>query len=108
MKRNLLGLIGLATLMATAACHKAAPVAKTPPPDTTPVAPAPAAPQPGQRASTPAPHPPQRAATPAPSQPRTGRGKKQSGGGRQARARGPGVPGVDGNSERAAHHRQLG
>jgi peptidoglycan-associated lipoprotein len=71
MKRNLLGLMGLAILLATGACHKAAPVAKTPPPDTTPVAPAPPPPQPGQRASTPAPQPAQRAATPAPSQPRT-------------------------------------
>jgi|HubBroStandDraft_6_1064221.scaffolds.fasta_scaffold123280_2 peptidoglycan-associated lipoprotein len=70
MKRNILGLIGLATLLATAACHKAAPVAKTPPPDTTPVAAAPPPPQPGQRASTPSSQPAQRAAAPAPSQPK--------------------------------------
>jgi peptidoglycan-associated lipoprotein len=70
MKRNILGLIGLATLLATAACHRPAPVAKTPPPDTTPVPAAPAPPQPGQRASTPAPPPAQRAAAPTPSQPK--------------------------------------
>jgi peptidoglycan-associated lipoprotein len=54
MKRNILGLMGLATLLTTAACSHPAPVAKTPPPDTTPVANAPRSTPPGQRAATPA------------------------------------------------------
>ena len=40
MKQGLLTLVGLATLLSTAACHKAAPVAQRPP-DPTPVAEAP-------------------------------------------------------------------
>lgn len=68
MKQNILALMGLATLLATAACHHAKPVAQTPKPDTTPVASAPAAPQPAQRASTPTQQPTQRAAA-TPSQP---------------------------------------
>jgi peptidoglycan-associated lipoprotein len=70
MKRNTLAIIGFAALMTTAACHKATPVAKTPPPDTTPVASTPAPPQPAQRAATPTPQPPQRSVT-TPSQPAT-------------------------------------
>jgi peptidoglycan-associated lipoprotein len=72
MKRNLLGLMGLATLLATAACHKTAPVAKTPPPDTTPVANAPRSTTPGQRGSTPSSsQPSQRASAATPSRPGT-------------------------------------
>ncbi len=42
MKRTKnLAYLGLAVLLATAACHKAAPVAASHPPDTTPVAPPP-------------------------------------------------------------------
>ncbi len=69
MKRNILGLMGLATLLATAACHKTAPVAKTPPPDTTPVANAPRSTTPGQRGSNPSSQPSQRAAASNPSRP---------------------------------------
>lgn len=57
MKHATLALMGLATLLSTAACHKAAPVAQKPK-DTTPVASAPAPAQAAplqQRASTPAP-----------------------------------------------------
>jgi peptidoglycan-associated lipoprotein len=64
MKHATLALLGLATLLSTAACHKAAPVAQKPK-DTTPVASAPAPAQAAplqqrQQASTPA------ASTPAP------------------------------------------
>jgi peptidoglycan-associated lipoprotein len=62
MKRNILGLMGLATLLTTAACSHTAPVAKTPPPDTTPVANAPRSTTPPQRAATPAQQQAQRAA----------------------------------------------
>src|SRR5271163_2786521 len=70
MKRNILALMGLATLMATAACHKAKPVAQTPKPDTTPVASTPAAAKPATRAATTSPQPAQRAAA-TPSRPGT-------------------------------------
>jgi peptidoglycan-associated lipoprotein len=70
MKRNILGLMGLATLLATAACHKTKPVAKTPPPDTTPVASAPRSSTPAQRANTPSQQSNQRAAA-TPSRPGT-------------------------------------
>jgi len=70
MKKNILALMGLATLLTTAACHKTAPVAQTPKPDTTPVAAAPAARQPAQRASTPTQQQSQRVAS-TPSQPGT-------------------------------------
>jgi peptidoglycan-associated lipoprotein len=59
MKHATLALLGLATLLSTAACHKAAPVAQKPA-DTTPVASAPPAAQAAplqQRASTPTPTP---------------------------------------------------
>jgi peptidoglycan-associated lipoprotein len=59
MKHATLALLGLATLLSTAACHKAAPVAQKPK-DTTPVASAPPPAQAAplqQRASTPAPTP---------------------------------------------------
>jgi peptidoglycan-associated lipoprotein len=64
MKHATLALLGLATLLSTAACHKAAPVAAKPA-DTTPVASAPAPPpsQPLQRRDT-TPPPPQTAQTP--------------------------------------------
>ena len=39
MRHKNLAFLGIAVLMTTAACHKAAPVAATHPPDTTPVAP---------------------------------------------------------------------
>ncbi|MGA3186518.1 MAG: OmpA family protein [Bryobacteraceae bacterium] len=67
MKQGTLALLGLATLLSTAACHKTAPVASKPA-DTTPVAsaPAPQAPPLQQRpASTPPPQ--QTAQAPAPS-----------------------------------------
>jgi peptidoglycan-associated lipoprotein len=70
MKRNLLGLMGLATLLATAACSHTKPVAKTPPPDTTPVANAPRSTTPAQRANTPTQQSNQRAAA-TPSRPGT-------------------------------------
>src|ERR1035438_3510128 len=57
MKHATLALLGLATLLSTAACHKAAPVAQKPK-DTTPVASAPAPAQAAplqQRQSAPAP-----------------------------------------------------
>jgi peptidoglycan-associated lipoprotein len=66
--RNTLLILSAAVLLSTAACHKAAPVAKATPPNTTPVPSAPPpAPAPAQR-SAPAPAPQQRAAvsTPAP------------------------------------------
>jgi peptidoglycan-associated lipoprotein len=59
MKHATLALLGLATLLSTAACHKPAPVAQKPA-DTTPVASAPAPAQAAplqQRASAPAPTP---------------------------------------------------
>jgi len=59
MKHATLALLGLATLLTTAACHKAAPVAQKPK-DTTPVASAPPPAQAAplqQRASAPAPTP---------------------------------------------------
>jgi peptidoglycan-associated lipoprotein len=60
MKQGTLALLGLATLLSTAACHKAAPVASKPA-DTTPVASAPAptpAPTPRARVAEPTPTPP--------------------------------------------------
>ena len=56
MKQGIFVLVGTATLLMTAACHKAAPVAASHPAETTPVAPAQQAPmaqRPAQRASTP-------------------------------------------------------
>lgn len=56
MKQGFLALAGLSVLISTAACHKAAPVAATRPPDTTPVASAPPPARPfSERAATPAP-----------------------------------------------------
>jgi peptidoglycan-associated lipoprotein len=68
MKQGTLALLGLATLLSTAACHKTAPVAAKPA-DTTPVAsaPAPAQAAPLQQRPTPAPAP-QQTATAPPSQ----------------------------------------
>jgi len=65
MKQGTLALLGLATLLSTAACHKATPVAKKPA-DTTPVAsaPAPAQSQPMQQRNTPASAPQQTADAP--------------------------------------------
>ena len=57
MRNRNFAYLGLAVLLATAACHKAAPVAASHPPDTTPVAPPPTSTTPltprssGQRAS---------------------------------------------------------
>lgn len=66
MKQGTLALLGLAALLSTAACHKAAPVAAKPA-DTTPVASAPApAAQPMQQRESPAPAPRQVADAPAP------------------------------------------
>jgi peptidoglycan-associated lipoprotein len=66
MNHRYLASLGLTVLLSTAACHKAAPVAATHPPDTTPVAPAERpAPPPQQRTPTPAP-PPQQARQEAP------------------------------------------
>jgi peptidoglycan-associated lipoprotein len=66
MKHASLALLGIATLLSTAACHKAAPVASKPA-DTTPVAsaPAPNQSQPLQRRNTPS-APSQTAQTPRP------------------------------------------
>lgn len=67
MKRTSLALVGFAILLSTAACHKAAPVAASHPPDTTPVAPAPTSTTPAPRSSGQAPLPSQRVAeTPRP------------------------------------------
>jgi peptidoglycan-associated lipoprotein len=66
MKKHILSLIATAALVATAACHKTAPVAKAAAPDPTPVAATPAAPPPAQRVPTPTPAPAQRAAATTP------------------------------------------
>lgn len=68
MKRYTLTLIAVAALVATAACHKTAPVAKANAPDPTPVAATPPAPPPAQRAATTSPAPTPRTAD-TPSQP---------------------------------------
>jgi peptidoglycan-associated lipoprotein len=70
MKKYTLSLIAAAALLATAACHKPAPVAKAAAPDQTPVPSTPSAPPPtAQRTPQPTPAPQQRASTstPAPS-----------------------------------------
>ncbi len=68
MKTTLLASLGLAALLTTA-CHKAAPVAASHPPDPTPVAPSETPRQPQQRASNSTPsRPAQREEAPAPRQ----------------------------------------
>lgn len=67
MKTTSLALLGFAVLLSTAACHKAAPVAASHPPDTTPVAP-PSSTTPAPRSSGPASSPSQPVAESRPAQ----------------------------------------